>query len=290
MPELPEVETIRRGLTDLIVGRRILNMDCAWRKSFQATDAEISQLVVGAQVISLDRRAKMLIIHLSGGNSLLIHLRMTGQLVWRGDDDARWAAGHPNDSMVGDLPDRTTRVTFTLTGGKLYFNDQRKFGRIRLTPTVAIDADPWVQSLGPEPLDATGYVDFVQRIRHHGGMSIKAALLDQQIVAGLGNIYADETLWLAQVHPETRVRSLTDSELQNIWSAAGQALNLGLKSGGSTLKNYVQADGTKGNYLDKFANAYGRVGQPCHRCGTEMIKLKVAGRGTYICPNCQRLV
>jgi formamidopyrimidine-DNA glycosylase len=154
-------------------------------------------------------------------------------------------------------------------------------------PTLAIEQLPLMAKLGPEPLSGKTEKEFIGRARKHQNARIKAVLLDQTVVAGIGNIYADEALWGAKVHPATRVKDLSDVKLKNILAEAIIAMKKSLSIGGSTMRNYIKPDGTKGNYLDKFANVFRRDGQPCPRCGTEIVKIRMAGRGTHICPHCQ---
>lgn len=344
MPELPEVETVRRGLNKFIVGRTIAGIEVLNEKSFEASKSD-REALIGAKVASIRRRGKLLIIDLSnptgstslrssthlppigeakdtslsqgeeicaqrksggfeklesrpgeGGQagasaagwvSLLCHLKMTGQMVYRGKDS--WGAGHPNESFVGELPDRSTRVIFTFDdGSKLFFNDQRKFGRILIWPTDEANDFPFIKKLGPEPFNDDGLAEFLGRAKRHQNTPIKAVILDQSVVAGIGNIYADEALWLAKIHPATRVKDLSDTQLTAIYHAAGRVMTQSIESGGSSMKNYVKADGSRGDYLDNFAKVFNRTGQPCERCGTEIIKTRVAGRGTHICLQCQR--
>ena len=206
MPELPEVETVRRGLERLIVGKRIVRVEHDTDKSFPNAPADVEQFLLGSHIKAVGRRAKVLLIDLDTDYSLVIHLKMTGQLVFRGDE--RFGAGHPNDSLIGELPDRSTRVTFIFEDGSaLYFNDQRKFGWAKLYPTLEVPNIDFMKRVGPEPLeDAFTANIFVQRMRKRNGTSVKAALLDQSVLAGVGNIYADESLWGACIHPATRVR------------------------------------------------------------------------------------
>ncbi len=334
MPELPEVETVRRGLDKLIVGRRILNVEILNEKSFQnalgkaipSDSREISHDAIGAKIITTRRRAKVLIIDLSSGFSLVIHLKMTGQIVFRGNenDEKNWGGGHPTESFVKDLPDRSTRVVFDLSqpsfsglsresrpdlrnkseddvSSKLFFNDQRKFGWIKLIPTDEVDSLNFIRKLAPEIADfstdnlrekSTKNAEdfFIKKAKSRGGSTIKSFILNQENVAGIGNIYADEALWAAKVHPETRVRNLSEKKLREILRAAAAAMEKALDAGGSTMTNYVQADGSRGNYLDKFAKVFRREGKPCPRCDTEIVKIKVAGRGTHICPKCQKII
>jgi len=287
MPELPEVETVRRGLSGLIIGRKIIDVEILNEKSFSFAGYEPAKNVVGAKIIIVRRRGKVLIIDLDSGFSLVIHLKMTGQMVFRGDKE--WGAGHPTDSLVGQLPDKSTRVIFSLRGdAKLFFNDQRKFGWIKLVPTNEVDKIKFLVEMGPEPWEEKVDEKFVQNVRHHGNSMIKPIILNQSVIAGIGNIYADESLWMAKIHPETHVKNLSDAQLGKICHAADEVMRKSIDSGGSTIQTYIRADGTRGDYLEKFANVFNRQGQPCPRCETLITKIKVAGRGTHLCPKCQK--
>lgn len=338
MPELPEVETVRIGLQRLLPGKIIASLTYDWDKSFPNDAAVAKQFLMGATVLQVRRRAKVLLLDLSTKYTLVIHLKMTGQLVFRGEQS--FGAGHPNNSLVGTLPDKSTRVIFgflrkdivlepdarksrsseesvhmvqrsnteaadTAEGqgrwqgfglcreagqcdSYLYFNDQRKFGWVRLLPTVEVEKLDFFKKVGPEPLAAEfTWPSFRDRLRRRSKTSIKAALLDQTVVAGVGNIYADESLWGAKVHPTTLVGSLSDKAFQKLFTALQDVLRLSIEKGGSTDKNYVDAEGKKGSYLT-FANVFRRENQPCPRCGTTIIKTRVAGRGTHLCPKCQK--
>ena len=288
MPELPEVETVRRGLAELLPGRvvaRVTAFDSP--KSFPNAPADVEQFLYGARVTAVRRRAKVLMIDLDTQYSLVIHLKMTGQLIFRGVQS--FAGGHPNDSLIGELPDRSTRVQVDFVdGSRLFFNDQRKFGWVKLLPTDEVKDLPFMQKVGPEPLDPqTRAKDFIQRIRRRQNSMIKPAFLDQTVIAGVGNIYADEALWAAQIHPQTRVKNVSDQQLNTLFNELRHILQLSIDQGGSTDKNYVDAEGRKGNYLT-FAHVFRREGQACHRHpDQEIIKLKVGGRGTHVCPVCQ---
>ncbi len=289
MPELPEVETVRRGLAELIVGRKVGGVKHDNPKSFPNADADTRQFLVDAKISAVRRRAKVLLIDLSTNYTLVIHLKMTGQMVFRAEMVA-FGAGHPNDSLIGILPDKSTRVTFTFADGShLYFNDQRKFGWVRLVPTIEVPNIDFMRRVGPEPLEADFTAEqFVQRFLRRQKTTIKAALLDQAIIAGVGNIYADESLWGAKIHPSRRVESLTKKEFKNLYTELRNVMNLAIEKGGSTDRNYVNAEGKRGSYID-FARVFRREGQPCSRCGTTIIKTRVAGRGTHTCPRCQVL-
>ena len=315
MPELPEVETVRRGLANLLPGRTVLRSTTIDSpKSFPNAPSDVEQFLYEATIVGVRRRAKVLIIDLSSEYSLVVHLKMTGQLVFRGEDRVQnleygirnlevkisetsepptsFAGGHPNDSLVGKLPDRSTRVQIDFTDGShLFFNDQRKFGWIKLVPTTMVEQMPFFQKVGPEPLDPkTKSEEFIQRVRRRSGSMIKPVILDQAVIAGVGNIYADECLWAAHIHPETRSGELSDEQLNTLFIELVKILQLSIDQGGSTDRNYVDAEGRKGNYL-KFANVFRREGQACHRHpDQEILKIRVAGRGTHICPVCQVVI
>jgi formamidopyrimidine-DNA glycosylase len=289
MPELPEVETVRRGLHRLIIGRVLKAASSDNPKSFPNAAHEVQAFLVGATVTNVRRRAKVLMIDLSTDYTLVIHLKMTGQLVYRGATVA-FGAGHPNDSLIGTLPDRSTRVTLTFDDEtNLYFNDQRKFGWVRLYPTIEVPNIAFMQKVGPEPLGA----DFTQqafreRLLRRANTNIKAALLDQSVIAGIGNIYADESLWGAKINPTTLVKKLTKPKTDLLFTEVQYVLNLAIEKGGSTDKNYVNAEGKRGSYMD-FARVFRRENLPCPRCGTTIVKTRVAGRGTHLCPKCQKV-
>lgn len=288
MPELPEVETVRRGLEKLIIGRKIKAVTHDWPKSFPNAKNDVSAFLLDSKIIAVRRRAKVLLIELSTKYTLVVHLKMTGQLVFVGEQ--RFGAGHPNDSLVGALPDRSTRVIITFNDGTtLYFNDQRKFGWVRLLPTIQVPEIDFFKKVGPEPLsdDFTPAV-FMSRIKKRANTTIKAALLDQTVLAGIGNIYADESLWGANIHPASRVRDVTDAQLKKLYNELRHVLELSIEKGGSTDRNYVNAEGKRGSYID-FARVFRREKLPCPRCQSIIEKSKVAGRGTHTCPTCQKM-
>lgn len=319
MPELPEVETIRIGLSALLPGRRVIDVAHDWPKSFPNAESDVQRFLVGATITDIRRRAKVLIIDLDSDYSLVIHLKMTGQLVFVGKSQKqkdegrmenekgtsnlrhssftihpspnteRFGAGHPTDSLVGELPDKSTRVIFTFEdGSKLFFNDQRKFGWVRLLPTIEIQELDFFKKVGPEPLSETFATDdFITRLMRREKSGIKAVLLDQTVVAGVGNIYADESLWAAKIHPLTRVMDVPKTKLRTLYTELRRILRLSIEKGGSTDRNYVNHEGKRGSYLS-FAQVFRRQGQPCPRCGTIIIKIRAAGRGTHICPRCQK--
>jgi len=291
MPELPEVETVRRGLSNLIIGKKVTREQHDTAKGFPNTDADVTGFLIGATITAIRRRAKVLMIDLSTDYSLLIHLKMTGQLVFVGAGDTdRFGAGHPNDSLINVLPDKSTRVTLSFDdGSNLFFNDQRKFGWVKLLPTSEIPNTDFMKKVGPEPLDDSFTAQqFAARFTRRKRTNIKAAILDQSVVAGVGNIYADESLWGAKIHPQRPVESITAPEFERLYHELREVMNLSIEKGGSSNHTYVNAEGQKGSYMN-FARVFRREGLACPRCGTTIEKMRVAGRGTHICPFCQQL-
>lgn len=292
MPELPEVETIRRGLSQFIMKKKLIKTTILCDKSF------IGKPATGT-VKDIRRFGKALVIDLDNQKSLMIHLRMTGQLIYDSSKQVstpssplkqgnRYAAGHPSDNFTATLPNKQTRVILEFTDGVLYFNDQRKFGFIKVLPTNKIEQDTFIQKLAKEPWDIT-VDEFYHKLQRHQNSAIKPTILDQTIICGLGNIYADETLFATKIHPERKCSTITKEEAKALIEAAKNVMENSIASGGSTMATYVKADGTKGDYLELFAQVFHREGQPCPRCQTPIKKIKVAGRGTHICPHCQQL-
>ena len=279
MPELPEVETIRRGLSKFILNKKFVQAEVLCEKSW------VGERVAGT-VVALRRYGKALIIDLDTGKSLMIHLRMTGQLIWRGAE--QYAAGHPSENFVAELPNKQTRVIFKFEDGVLYFNDQRKFGFIKVLSTSEVENDAFIKKLAKEPWQMS-VKELYDKFQRHKNAPVKAVLLDQTIICGLGNIYADEALFDAGVHPETRAGVLSEKQVEAILIGARKVMQESIDSGGSTMATYVRADGTRGDYLEKFAKVFRREEENCVRCGTKIVKIRVAGRGTHICPKCQKV-
>jgi formamidopyrimidine-DNA glycosylase len=290
MPELPEVETIVRGLDKLLPGKTIKSVEFNTPKSFPNTESDINKFLIGSKITKVKRRGKVIIIDLSTDYTLITHLKMTGQLIYR-SPKKNFGGGHPTDSLVGKLPDRSTRVVIDFKdGSQLFFNDQRKFGWMRLLPTIEVPSIDFFKKLGPEPLEpGFTWQEFDARLQRRKNSSIKPVLLDQTIVAGIGNIYADESLWMSKIHPATKVSRLTKNKIKELHANIRAVLTLSIEKGGSTDRNYLNAEGKKGSYLE-FANVFRKDGQPCIRCGTVMIKFKLFGRGTHICPKEQRII
>jgi formamidopyrimidine-DNA glycosylase len=275
MPELPEVETIRQQLEPHLVGRRfdrVEILDPRLVRPFEpvAVAAELE----GEEVSALERRGKYLIVRFESGRALLMHLRMTGSL------------RHAAKGTLADDPHRRAVVNLD-DGSDVAYRDVRRFGTWQLLEPGELE--PYLeQRLGVEPLERTftarGLAERVEGRR----APIKAALLDQRTVAGLGNIYVDEALWRAQVHPLRPAGTLDADELARLTRSIRDALKAGVKRQGASLRDYSTPDGGRGRMQDRF-RVYGREGRPCQRCGTPIDKIRIAGRGTWYCPNCQRL-
>jgi formamidopyrimidine-DNA glycosylase len=289
VPELPEVETVRRGLTASLLGARIATVDMLWRPAVAAPDDVIDALA-GRRLVAIRRRGKALIVHLDRDLHLLVHLKMTGQLVVVRRGVTVFAGGHPSRSMLDAMPNATTRVVIGLTGGtQVFFNDQRKFGWIRVLDASALQADPFLARLGPEPLDDEfTVVGFRARLAAHAHAMVKAVLLDQSTLAGLGNIYTDESLHLARIHPRRLCGNLSRQETARLHAAIKTTLRRAVEHGGTSFADYVNAFRGHGSYLAQ-ARVFGRVGRPCPACGTRIERIRVAGRGTNLCRRCQPL-
>jgi formamidopyrimidine-DNA glycosylase len=289
MPELPEVETIRRGLQQTIVGLKIRDIEPLHPKSLQARSDQLDAHALGATIEAFERYGKVLVIKLDSGYSLLIHLKMTGQMVLVRQDGQRYAGGHPTKSMADELPDKSTKVIFRLSDGStLYFNDQRIFGWIKLEPTGEILRDALIARLGPEPLtEAFELNGFTAVLKRRARSPIKGVILDQSTVAGVGNIYADESLHLAKIHPATLAGNLTAGQVRRLYEAIKTIIALGVEHGGTSFTSYVNALGGTGDYLH-HARVFRRQGLTCPVCGSIIIKTRVAGRGTHLCPTCQK--
>ena len=272
MPELPEVETIRRSLAPRLLGRRIERFEAFLPKAVRGITVEEAQEKLAGQVIGgLSRRGKYLLLELAGGDRLAFHLRMTGQLLLRPKDTPR----EPH-----------THLVFTLAGSdELRYVDLRKFGGFHyLTPGGEIPAG--LAELGPEPLGAEFRPETLAATLSKGRGPLKAALLDQRRLAGIGNIYADEILHRAGLAPTRPANALSREELARLYESIRTVLAEGIAHRGTTRRNYVDGDGRPGEYQERL-RVYGRSGQACPACGTEIVRTVVGGRGTHYCPRCQ---
>ncbi len=271
MPELPEVEFVARQLRETLPGRRITAVETRWERSIQGMEpAEFAAEVSGRVVTQVGRRAKYLLLTLDDGRLLIIHRRMSGNLLL-------WAPDDPEPLY--------TRVVFTLDDGRrLAYTDPRKFGRVALAAPDALPAA--FATLGPEPLeDAFTPAALATRLAGHAG-AIKAVLLDQRVVAGLGNIYADEALFRAGIHPLRSAASLTAEEITRLHAGIQGALTTGIAHGGTTFGRHRDIYNEAGVNLE-HVEVYRRTGQPCLRCGAPIERIVVAQRSTHFCPHCQ---
>jgi formamidopyrimidine-DNA glycosylase len=283
MPELPEVETIKRSLEKVIKGQTVRDIEIRDHKLFRGKKEQ----VVGASITDIERRAKMLIWKLSNGLYLLFHLKMTGQLLYDSKDHKQIAGGgHPDREYLKPPPHKFTHVIFALDKGNLYFNDLRKFGWVKVLDESGLKEH--VEGLGPE-IDWPEFTAqiFFENLGKRPKTKIKTALMDQTIVAGIGNIYSDEILFCAKVLPTRLVKEITSDELRRIFDCIQPVMKLAIKHGGTSLKDYRKVDGSMGDYL-KHANVYHRTGEPCRVCGTTIERVVVNGRSGHYCPNCQR--
>lgn len=288
MPELPEVETIRRGLEPRLTGQVIRRVEVRHPKSFVG---DVDSLI-GRRIDSIERQGKLLILLLDDETVLTVHLKMTGQLIWRADLDEEEAVmgGHPAQSYMDPLPHKHTRVVIEFEDDStLYFNDLRIFGQVSHLTMAELEQLDFLITMGPEPLSKEFTVEYLaEQIKAHPKLPIKTFLLDQQNLAGLGNIYADESLFRAAILPYRLAGELTAGEVRNLHEAIQETLELALMYGGSSEKDYVNAIGEKGTYL-RIANVYHRTGLDCNRCDDGKIaRIKLGGRSTHYCPECQR--
>ncbi len=272
MPELPEVETVVRTLRPLIAGRTIAAVELHCPKLLRRAPDRGLGVLVGRHVESVRRRGKLVLIG-CGDLTLAVHLKMTGRLVVRPESIPRGKHTH----MV---------VTFADSGaGRLHFDDIRKFGFLCCVPTPSLAAMPEVAALGPEPLSLP-FPEFERRLASHRGR-IKALLLDQSFLAGLGNIYVDEILFAARVHPLTPAHRLRRAEAAALWRSMRSILRRAIAAKGSSIRDYTDATGTAGRFQERH-RVYGREGKPCPRCGAAIRRIRAAGRSAWFCPACQR--
>jgi formamidopyrimidine-DNA glycosylase len=275
VPELPEVESVRRRLAPVLEGRRLERVEIADARLSRPFDPNlVARELEGERVVAVDRRGKYLIVRFESGRALLIHLRMTGSLRYQ-------------PQAAGPLPDDPYRraVVRLDDGSDVAYRDVRRFGTwLLLEPG---ELEPYLGArVGPEPLDpGFGAEELAARLGKRTA-PVKAAILDQRTVAGVGNIYADEALWRARIHPLREAGRLEDAEIQELVKAIRDVLELGIERQGSTLRDYALPDGESGGMQDEF-RVYGRLGEPCERCGTPIERIVVGGRGTWYCPCCQ---
>lgn len=293
MPELPEVETLRLDLEKVLLNKKITSLEVLSPKTARDGAAFFETTLVGRKILDISRKGKLLIFEISGGDVfLLAHLKMTGQFIYL-EKDRKIVGGHSIkdgnffEAIGGDLPNKHTRVIFDFEDhSSLFFNDLRKFGYLKIVDKKELDFI-LLNNYGPEPFSKELNVTYLKDVLKNRKRSIKAILLDQKIVAGLGNIYVDEALFISGIRPEREASSLSSKEIDLLIKAINEIISQSLKHRGTTFKDFRDAKGNKGNF-SKLLKVYGRAKESCLQCGTEIIKTKVAGRGTHYCPHCQK--
>ncbi len=282
MPELPEVETIARELDKVLPGKKIVGVEVRRAKSFVGNSKEL----VGVTIDRVDRRAKMTIIGFrSFDKVLVVHLKMTGQLIYLSGNH-RVVGGHPTPDWVADLPSKYTRVIIEFSdGAELYFNDLRVFGWLKLMSVAKFEGV--ANKLPPDVTAKEFTLDYFSQVLAKSGRAIKLVLLDQGKFGGVGNIYANDALYLARIDPKRKAKDLSKIEAEELYGAVKKVINLGIKYGGASVDKYVDAAGVGGKYQEHFL-VYQKDGTKCKRDGTIIKKIKIGGRGTYYCPGCQK--
>lgn len=282
MPELPEVETIVSGLKKCLVGQKITSINFLDKKKFIGDPKQ----VMNQEISDIERRAKLIVVKLKNKYNLVIHLKMTGQLIYK-DKTYKIAGGHQSDELYLEVPNVHTRMIFSLSGGgKLFYNDLIRYGIIKVLTDDETERMSKYE-FGPEPFSKEFSKNYFSAILDKAKTAnIKKILMDQKKIAGVGNIYANEALYLAGIDPRRKAASLSKSEKDKLYDAVLKALKLGIQHLGASIRNYVNHEGKKGKMQELF-KVYGRAGQKCE-CGSLVKKIQLNGRGTYYCPACQR--
>jgi len=281
MPELPEVETIVRELDRVLPGKKITAVSVLRAKSFIGDEKEL----VGKTIGSVERRSKMTVVGFSHyPKKLVIHLKMTGQLIYLSGTH-RVVGGHPTPDWVNELPSKSTRIVMELdNGAKLFFNDLRVFGWMKIIQNSEFRIQE--SRMPPDVTSEEFTVEYFAKVLGKSGRPIKLVLMDQAKFGGVGNIYANDALYLARISPKRKAKEITEKEEGELYEAVKKVINLGIKYGGASVDKYVDAAGMGGKYQEHFL-VYGRNGQKCTRDGDVIKKIKLGGRGTYYCPGCQ---
>jgi formamidopyrimidine-DNA glycosylase len=288
MPELPEVETLKLGLKKYLVGHKIEDVEIFVPKIFQG---EVKN-IIGAKVTGVKRVGKGLIIELNNDSDLVVHLKMTGQLVFQDQSTQKFTL---SKKIGGEtLPSKYSHVIFTLDkGAKLYFNDLRRFGYIKVIKKQDVKELPFFKEMGPEPFENPDFgqktlsLNDFQSILEKSGLSIKVLLMDQKKIGGIGNIYANEALFKAGINPKRPAKQIAKEEAEKLYKAIFEVINKGLELGGSSDENFVNVLGQDGEYQQHFL-AYGQEKKKCSVCGSIIEKIQLGGRGTYFCPKHQK--
>ena len=282
MPELPEVETMRLQLKKYLTGHKIVSVEVRNRKTFQGGEKEL----LNSKIVDVRRFGKVSVIDLANNYSILTHVKLTGQYIYRGPNLPKPVS--LSTKVTGGVPGPHTLVIFNLDkNGILYYNDVRRFGWIRIEKTEDVENEKFIVKLGPEPLkDLT--LPIFKQILSKSGRPIKIVLMDQSKMGGVGNIYATDALWLSRINPKEKANSLDEERVKELYDAILSVLKMGLKYGGASELAFVTPDGAEGEYQNHTL-AYGHTGEPCERCHKAVFeKYFLGGRGTYWCPNCQK--
>ncbi len=282
MPELPEVETVRRGLAPVMEGRRFEAVEVRRPDLRWPFPERMAERLAGGRVNALGRRSKYLLAHLDTGETLIVHLGMSGRLLIAerpvGEFHFTWPAAERHDHVLFDMEG----------GARITFNDARRFGVMDLWPTGDLESHRLLARIGPEPLGNSFSSEWLVARMAGRRTPVKAFLLDQNVVAGLGNIYVCEALWRAGISPERPARDVSEAEIEVLTGGIRDVLQEAIAAGGSSLKDYRRADGELGYFQHAFA-VYGRAGEPCHRPGCNGVIARVvqSGRSSFYCPECQ---
>lgn len=287
MPELPEVETIRRGLERLLIGYHITSVEIRYNNIFSGETSQITN----SEITAVRRFGKGLLIDFANGFSLAVHVKMTGQLIFKSSKTLK--EFHPKLPLPLQLPDKHTHVIFKLRGEKgdvrdeavLFYNDIRKFGWLKVVETKKAPELPFFKSLGLEPLNSLTMKQLSNLVKRSSA-PIKSLIMDQSKIAGVGNIYANDALFAAGIDPRRKASSINETEVKKLFEAIELVLQKGIDAGGASDVNYLNAEGGKGSYQNQFL-VYRQTGKPCQNCGTTIERIKLGGRGTFYCPNCQ---
>jgi formamidopyrimidine-DNA glycosylase len=273
MPELPEVETVVRQLGQVIPGKVIS----------QIVGKEID--VLGKSIRQVSRKQKIIVMDLDTTEVILVHLKMTGQLIFVGDNQERLAGGHPTADWVGELPSKHTRVEIDFNdGSKLFFNDQRKFGWMKLVPSAW-----WLalrEKMPPDVVDDSFTTEYLGKVLSRSGRAVKLVILDQDKIGGMGNIYANDALNMARINPKIPANQLKSDAVIKLFKAMKTVIKRGIETGGASYSHFVGIEGVGGHYQDYFL-VYDREGEQCRQCGGEIMKMMLGGRGSYYCSRCQ---
>jgi formamidopyrimidine-DNA glycosylase len=283
MPELPEVETIKLELNQLIVGKKITSVDINLAKQVKMPACRFFSIVEGAKISKVRRRAKVIIIDLVKKYHIVIHLKMTGQLIFKKKNKLA-GGGHPIFHDIKKLPNKYSHVIFNFSdNSRLFFNDTRQFGWVKLFNSKQMEE--FEDEFGPEPLEIS--LEDFKKLFEKNKSVIKPLLMNPSFIAGVGNIYAAEALFMSQILPTRKSDSLNDNELKRLYQSLRKILKLAIKMKGTTASDYVDAFGRAGS-MEKYLRVYGREGKPCKRCKNRLVSIKQGSRATVFCNSCQK--